>query len=592
MKFYKSLPSLSILVALILTTFLSACKKNDSGSFESPPDLQSRINASAEGYVTDELNAPVSGATVKMGSITVVTNTYGYFKIENASVVQKAAVVTVSQSGYFNAVKSYEAQTDKVQLLRIKLIPKNTIGIIDAAVGGSVSDANGMQITLPANGVVLASNNAPYTGPVEVSAHWLNPENPDIVNVMPGDLRALNEDGLMRTLITYGMIKVELYSGSGEKLQLAPDKKANLTFPLPSSLSASAPATIPLWYFDEEKGLWVEEGNATLNGNSYVGEVSHFSYWNCDVPTNFVRFNVTILDANGNPVIGAPVTIRLQSNPYTSGSGYTDSTGYTSGYIPANSALVLEVHGMYYCSTPVYSQPFNTANSNLSLGVITLPAPLTATISGQLTDCTLQPVQNGNVMIIQDNGWVHHFPTDNQGNFTITYPTCNFPTNISYVGIDPNTNQQSPVQTMSIVAGNNVITSLQACGVQTNQFIHLTVDANNVSLLAPPDSVYSLVYGSQSITVGAYSLSNADRISFQMSLVNIGLNSQQQIYTLASNIYPDSSFQNTQNLLATITEFGNTGEFISGEFSGIVVGPPPGNVNYNVSCTFRFRRTF
>ena len=35
-----------------------------------------------------------------------------------------------------------------------------------------------------------------------------------------------------------------------------------------------------LWYFDEDAGLWKEEGSATLSGNVYTANVSHLSYWN------------------------------------------------------------------------------------------------------------------------------------------------------------------------------------------------------------------------------------------------------------------------------------------------------------------------
>ncbi len=55
------------------------------------------------------------------------------------------------------------------------------------------------------------------------------------------------------------MAAVELTGTSGELLQIATGKKATLTLSIPSSLAASAPATIPLWFFDEAKGLWKEE---------------------------------------------------------------------------------------------------------------------------------------------------------------------------------------------------------------------------------------------------------------------------------------------------------------------------------------------
>ena len=44
---------------------------------------------------------------------------------------------------------------------------------------------------------------------------------------------------------------------------------------------------MPLWYFDEQKGMWVEEGVATKQGNQYVGTVNHFTDWNCDIPSEW-----------------------------------------------------------------------------------------------------------------------------------------------------------------------------------------------------------------------------------------------------------------------------------------------------------------
>jgi hypothetical protein len=43
-----------------------------------------------------------------------------------------------------------------------------------------------------------------------------------------------------------------------------------------------APPTIEMWFFDEVKGIWKEEGIGTKQGSVYVGEVSHFSSWNFD----------------------------------------------------------------------------------------------------------------------------------------------------------------------------------------------------------------------------------------------------------------------------------------------------------------------
>ncbi len=94
--------------------------------------------------------------------------------------------------------------------------------------------------------------------------------------------------------MSFGMMAVVLESTSGEKLQIAKDKSAKLTIPIPSSIQSSAPASISLWYVDEQTGLWKEEGTATKNGTSYVGDVKHFSFWNADFSNPAVNVSVTI----------------------------------------------------------------------------------------------------------------------------------------------------------------------------------------------------------------------------------------------------------------------------------------------------------
>ena len=71
---------------------------------------------------------------------------------------------------------------------------------------------------------------------------------------------------------------------------------ADIVMPVPSEILNSAPATIPLWHFDEDLGSWVEEGQATLVNGEYVGQVSHFSFWNYDVPSNFIHLSGSIFN--------------------------------------------------------------------------------------------------------------------------------------------------------------------------------------------------------------------------------------------------------------------------------------------------------
>jgi hypothetical protein len=147
-------------------------------------------------------------------------------------------------------------------------------------------------------------------------------------------------------LSSYGMLAVVLESTGGEKLQISTGNTASLIIPIPSSKVSSAPATISLWYVDELTGIWKEQGTAQKNGNSYVGTVKHFCYWNCDSPLPAIGFSATFKTSDGVPLTNTYIVIKPANSDSAFGfaHGYTDSLGQVSGLIPANINLVLEVY--------------------------------------------------------------------------------------------------------------------------------------------------------------------------------------------------------------------------------------------------------
>jgi len=83
-------------------------------------------------------------------------------------------------------------------------------------------------------------------------------------------------------LYSYGFFSCELRGENDQKLNLAPGVKASVAFQITDNQQSKALPTMPLWHFDEQASIWKEEGTATKQGNTYMGEVSHFSSWNCD----------------------------------------------------------------------------------------------------------------------------------------------------------------------------------------------------------------------------------------------------------------------------------------------------------------------
>lgn len=589
----KTKSACSNLLLIFTFLFFFSCQKDISlengGAVPNPPDLSTKISSSVSGFVTDENNAAVMGATVQFGSSSITTDKYGYFEAKNVQVVKEAAVVTVIKPGYFKGIKTYMAREGKAAFFRIKLIPKTNVGNVNAASGGTISLANGLSIKLPAGGFVNAATNIVYTGTVNVAAYWINPTAADLTNIMPGDLRGINTEGALKLLQTFGMAAVELTGASGELLQIKNGQKASLSLPIPSSLSASAPATIPLWYFDEAKGLWKEEGSAVKTGNSYTGDVSHFSYWNCDYPfPNAVNFDCTVVDAANNPVQWALVDIYYSSGQYTGCHGYTDANGFVSGAIPANSQLIIKIFtATSVCA--VYTQAFTTVNSNISFGSLAIGNTSTATITGNLTNCSNQAVTNGYVLLYLNNQY-YRYDANANGNFNFSAPICGSTNIANFIGGDITTSQEGSLNNYALASGINNVGNITACGINNQEFINYTVNGAPFSINVPIGTVVqtfdSLFHG---ISISGSQLP-ASQAFFNFSSLNIGVGSVQNVNNFGSY---QTNGQTTipAPVSVTITEYGNIGQFISGSFSGTFNDATTPATIYNVTCNFRIRRS-
>ena len=583
----------------VLSLFIISCQKEFSGNgfiiTETPPDLSTKIASSVSGFVTDENEVAVNGAAVQIGTSNTTTDKFGYFEIRNVQVVKAAAVVTVAKPGYFKGIKTYIAAENKSAFFRIKLLPKNNAGSIDAAAGGTVTLSNGLSINFPANAIVIAATSAAYTGQVSIAAQWINPVADDLNRTMPGDLRGLDSLGFMKLLTTYGMAAVELTGTSGELLQVATGKKAILTFPLPTALIAAAPSNIPLWYFDETLGLWKQQGNAVKSGNNYVGEVSHFSYWNCDLPNATVPLTFNIVDIAGHPLANVFVNIvPTTSNSWSHAGGNTDSTGHVSVLVTPNASYTLSIYGE--CGSwnnPAYTQDFPVGTTPVDLGNIVLTGPSIATVSGTV-ECSGSPLANA--YVVMTKGYYNYrFPVNADGTYSFTTTLCGSSTAVTFVAENLSTMQGGNSVTYTLATGNNIVPALQACQFTIEQFIHYSVNGTSHSIDYPVDSIYhgvntqatppaSSIYGNGS-TSGTRPYTN-----FSFTQNSIAAGSRQTLLSFFGNGIPDSSAALTGTPVVNITEYGNVGEFIAGNFVCIVTAGSPPGTPYNVICSFRARR--
>jgi uncharacterized protein (TIGR02145 family) len=357
------------------------------------------------GQVFDESGNPLTGATVQAGygSQSTLTDERGFFRLLDIAGFENIALVKVSKAGYFDGSRSF-VPTDGQNRVRIALLAKNDAGSFNAASGGQVSLEN---VTIDFAPGSIALNGQPYSGNVNVSINSIDPTDTwNMSQQMPGSLVGANGQQF-DVLRSFGMAGVELTDDSGQELQLLSGNTATVRFEVPASLLADAPSTIPLWHYNETQGYWVREGEAALNGNVYEGEVSHFSFWNCDTPAASVLFTLNLLDdAHGGAaaaIEGAHVTIT--SVIYGTRDGYTDSNGQVSGLVQPNE--VLEVNVYIICGNNevlVYTATIGPLTADYSTTWSITELPNVALVQGQLLNASGAPV--GGYVYLESGGFV------------------------------------------------------------------------------------------------------------------------------------------------------------------------------------------
>ncbi|WP_315814831.1 hypothetical protein [Paraflavitalea speifideaquila] len=215
-----------------------------------------------------------------------------------------------------------------------------------------------------------------YTGQVNVVANYINPTSPDFFARMPGDLAADNADNKRGALISYGMSNLDLLDDKGNKLKIKAGKDVMVTLPVPQKLQSSATPSIDMWYFDEEKGIWKQEGKGAYQHGKYVGKVTHFSVWNYD---------------HWNPLMILPMVLRWIIPNITSMP--PDEVSDIVNHPPDFLLQVRDKKTQTTLYTNVFPPPTPNPNNNPPGGTSTVTFPLPSMTD--IMEITVMPVQPG-----------------------------------------------------------------------------------------------------------------------------------------------------------------------------------------------------
>ena len=406
---------------------------------------------------------------------------------------------------------------------------------------------------------------------VQVASKWLNPSLITSFDQMPGNLQGVNTELEEVALATYGMIVVELEDPSGQPLQISEGKTASLTMPVPNNLLAGAPATIPLWYFNEDVGIWVQEGTATLEGDQYVGNVSHFSFWNCDDPFLLTNLDFQVETSDGIALDNYLVEIQISGSSIlgSTGYGYTDNAGGIDALVPKDEVLIINIHSE--CGDIIFEETVGPFGMDASLGTLVVPATTVSntTFTGTLLDCNNDPLLNGVVVLEEGDNRYYHYAEASE--FTFSRITCGI-SDLSIVGI----NSADMIQSNPSPATHdtsNELGDIIVCDNVLENFISITVDGTTAIFLNA-----TFESNGQNTNVFSQDNSSEDHIVFLgFDGITVGdYKDNHFMEVIRSDIYDWDLFPDSPNGQFENFEITQYGPKIIGTFGGKVVGEGTG----------------
>jgi len=384
------------------------------------PEVVAIETGSLVGRVLDISGNAISNATIQVGSLTRSSDANGNFSFNELNISNRV-IVNASKEDYLNNSKIVQIQKDLETTTTIVLAEERG-SRFSSSDETTVEGSGGGALTLPADIYVDRDGNS-FSGEVELSLNYYPISTPQGRDMFPGNFDAVNSANETGTLRSYGFVTMSLQDSSGNPLGI--NGSADITIPADLSLG-TPPVTIPLWYYDEDRGIWVEDGVATYDEatQSYQGAITRIAVYNLDVFMNPGNLKVCVEDTNGTKLSGAYVRLESPSINWFGQVGPTNSTGYINilnvmGNTNINlSAYMLDGRYGIYNSNPVTVTP-NVDNELPSCIVV---AEGNATLTGVVQEIGTGTKLSGVRVVLRTGGvYIREVLSDANGVYSFAH---------------------------------------------------------------------------------------------------------------------------------------------------------------------------
>lgn len=280
-----------------------------------------------EGIVRDySTGMGIANMKVSTGSQSTMTDSNGTYLIGVDNPLLERVVIDVEGDGYALTNKIVSVNSERITVLNVDMLATGASVEFDPSQNYTINVNNSIaSVRIEADSLVRSNGSSP----VGLVTADITPIDPAIdISLMPGDMMSVNSSGELSPIASFGALTVDFKDSAGNDLDLASGTTATIKIPV-SSRGQVLPSTIPLFYFDNEKAAWVEEGTATLSDDKsyYEGSVTHFTTWNADYLYDYVTIKGCVQDSNTSQRL-ANATVDLIGKNYNGANiAVTDADG-------------------------------------------------------------------------------------------------------------------------------------------------------------------------------------------------------------------------------------------------------------------------
>jgi len=307
----------------------------------STPTVTPAAKAVHSGQVKDSSTGNgVANVKVSLGESTTTTDENGFYTLSDL-LTSEAVVINFKKEGY-------QLGSTHIQLKSLSgdnttspnYLEYSLSAYSDAWDNGrewtyeSQNGATGGAVEVPVGAIHTDATGAVYNG--TVTARWVFKDTMTTEgrDAFPGAFKGINTDGVVVPFVSYGLTSLELEDESGASLNVS----EHITLVLPS-VTGTTQETLPLWHYDYDQGLWVEEGYAERQEDgSYRADISHPGTWSLSQPIEeeVGIYRGYIVDEDGTPM--SDVRLHAVGDNWISSDLSTDEDGmFEIEVIPGSS---------------------------------------------------------------------------------------------------------------------------------------------------------------------------------------------------------------------------------------------------------------